>query len=246
MEGQAHDSQCNYLHCVDSRDLGCEHACVAESLHRDWMNLLQPEEKEKLLGTGHSADHAHYRDGRCLPDWEDNPEERELDRLRENDVLKDDDESRSDNEIDTEVSLVTFPSFEGFFGQNTDVMYYSPHCKVAYGPFLGQCATSYEKWTEFFCNLFLGGSIIEALSVIDISERKRPYLHVRSPIMKSWNATTGEYEWHKRSNEECDLTFPMLPVKCFLKAKGTNPARTWSSNLFALRSIRTEVKSSES
>lgn len=234
MERQAHDSQSNYLHCVDSRDLGCEHACVAESLHNDWMDLLDPEEKKKLLGSRPDASHAHHRDGRWLPDWEHSPEEMELDRLREAGILKDDGKSESDDEADGEVSLITFPSFEGFFGQNSDILYYSPHCKVAYGPFLGQCVASYEKWHQFFSCLFLGGSVSEALSVIDMSESKRSYLHVRSPIMKAWNGATGEYEWHKRSNEEHDLTFPMLPVKCFLKARGSNPARTWSSHLFAL------------
>ena len=69
-----------FLHCVDCRDLGCEHACIDDSLHKEWMDLLDPEEKDKLLG-GHAAKRAHYKDGRCLPDWCHSVEESELDRL---------------------------------------------------------------------------------------------------------------------------------------------------------------------
>ena len=231
MEGKDHNDTVD-LHCIDSRDLGCEHACVAESLHQDWMELLQPEEREKILAP---SNHAHHKDGRWLPDWEHNPEEEELDKLRNDGVLNEeednDEEDLATNE-GTNVDLITYPSFEGFFGQNTDILYYAPHCKVAYGPFLGQCVSSLEKFREFFSHMFLGGTVDSALSILDLSENKRPYLHVRSPIMKCFNMETGEYEWHKRNDEEHDLTFPIFPIKCFLKARGSSPPRTWSSQLF--------------
>lgn len=233
MKNKDHNG-CNDVHCVDSRDLGCEHACVAESLHRDWMDLLQPEEKDKLL---ESSNHAHHKDNRWLPDWEHNPEEAELDRLRNDGVLKEEEDDDEEEDLATRsssvhVDLITYPSFEGFFGQNTDILYYAPHCKVAYGPFLGHCATSLEVFREFFTRMFLGGTVDSALSVLDLSKNKRSYLHVRSPIMKAWNIDTGEYEWHKRNDEEHDLTFPIFPINIFLKAKNSDPPRTWSSQLF--------------
>ena len=51
--------------------------------------------------------------------------------------------------------------------------------------------------------------------------------------MKCWNVDSGEYEWHKRENEEHDLTLPMFPIKLFLKSRGSSPAMTWSSSIFA-------------
>lgn len=227
----------NCLHCVDCRDLGCEHACVDDSLHNDWMNLLEPEEKERLLGTGPDATHAHHKDGMCLPDWSHSPEETELDRLRSSGALKDDnaaDDQDSDGLDDTkETDLITFPSFESYFGQCTDILYYTPNYKVSYGPFLGKCVKSLDNWNNFFTELFFGGTVKNALSMLELTNNTSPYIHLRSPIMKCWNSLTGEYEWHQRNDEEHDLTLPILPIKSFLKARGNSPSRTWSSAIFA-------------
>ncbi|KAL7542110.1 hypothetical protein ACHAWF_007092 [Thalassiosira exigua] len=222
-----------FLHCVDCRDLGCEHACVEDSLKTEWMDLLEPEEKERLLGSGPDALHAHHKDGRCLPDWCHSPEESELDKLRSSGVLKSDDTGDEKSDSDVDDDIITFPSLESFFGQCTDILYYTPHYKVAYGPFLGKCAQSYEKWNDFFVELFFGGTIERAIGMLDLASNNRPYLHVRSPIMKCWNASTGEYEWHRRENEESDLTLPLFPLKSVLKARGSNPARTWSSDVIS-------------
>eukprot|EP00956_Cyclotella_meneghiniana_P026248 scaffold56240_cov38-Cyclotella_meneghiniana.AAC.1 len=68
MERDARDNDNNsdthsiFLHCVDCRDLGCEHACIDDSLRKEWMDLLDPDEKDKLLGG--TAD-THKR--KCLP-----------------------------------------------------------------------------------------------------------------------------------------------------------------------------------
>lgn len=130
--------------------------------------------------------------------------------------------------------LITFPSLESFFGQNTDILYYTPNVKVAFAPFLGRCVKSFGNWNSFFSELFFGGTVDRAISLLDLSSDNRPHLHVRSPIIKYWNRESGDYEWHKRENEETDLTLPFLPIKSFLKAKGSGPEiRTWSSNIFA-------------
>mmetsp|Transcript_17601 Transcript_17601/g.38112 ORF Transcript_17601/g.38112 Transcript_17601/m.38112 type:complete len:813 (+) Transcript_17601:1-2439(+) len=221
-----------FLHCVDCRDLGCEHACVDESLHKDWMDMLDSDEKEKLLGSRPGTIHAHHKDGRCLPDLNHSPEENELEQLRSRGLVRNDDVGDQENETaESGTELITFPSMESFFGQCTDILYYAPNYKVAYGPFLGNCVKSFDKWDSFFTELFLGGQICRALSNLDLSNREN--LHIRSPIMKFWNAETGEYEWHRREDEEYDISLPLLPVKCFLKARGSMAPRTWSSNIFA-------------
>ncbi|KAL7529947.1 hypothetical protein ACHAXR_005418 [Thalassiosira sp. AJA248-18] len=200
------------------------------------MDLLNPEEKEKLLGSGPGDKHTHHKDGRCLPDWCHSPEESELDQLRNSGVLKEADTEDQDSDVDDDnnTDLITFPSLESFFGQSTDILYYTPNFKVAYAPFLGKCVQSFDKWDSFFTELFFGGTVDRALSMLELSSNtSRSTLHIRSPIMKCWNAEIGEYEWHKRENEESDLTLPMLPIKSFLKARGSSPARTWSSMIFA-------------
>jgi len=237
-----------WLHCVDSRDLGCEHACVASSLHERWLGLLRPEERAALLGeaspsssdgNGGGAVRAHWKGGRCFPEFCANPEDARLEELRKRGVLKDDDDDpppkddgppRRDDESDFPV---TFPSFELFFGQNTDVLYYDPHVKVAYAHFLARCVKSPENWETFFASLFFGGTVVEALSALDLRPNRRPYLHIRSPILKDWNPKTGEYEWSRRNDDEMDVTSPFLPVGCHLKAAGSDPPRTWSSQIYA-------------
>lgn len=37
----------------------------------------------------------------------------------------------------------------------------------------------------------------------------------------------------RKDNDDHNLSFPMLPVKAFLKAKGSQPPKTWSSNLYS-------------
>ena len=90
------------------------------------------------------------------------------------------------------------------------------------------------KWNSFFAELFFGGTVGRALSLLDLSSSHE--LHVRSPLLKYWNATTGEYEWHERANRDDYVNLPFLPIKCFLKAKGSDPVRTWTSSIFALLS----------
>ena len=55
------------------------------------------------------------------------------------------------------------PSFEAFFGQSGEVLYYSPHVKLLYAPFLATCVRSLANWEAFFTLLFMGGTVDEAL-----------------------------------------------------------------------------------
>ena len=221
-----------FMHCVDCRDLGCKQSCVDETLHGEWMGLLDPGE-----GSGPGG-----------PPWGRSPEEVELERLRigrgvldeidhrvdgddgdgkeDGEPIDDDDDASSDDD------LVAFPSMEKFFGQCTDVMYYAPNYKVAYAPFLGRCVKSIDNWNTFFAELFLGGTVGSAVKMLDLSVGGD--LHVRSPIVKIiTNEETGECELRKRVDEEHEVSLPLLPIKAFLKARGSEPARTWSSGLFA-------------
>jgi len=219
-----------WLHCVDSRDLGCDSARVSKSYKEGWMELLSKNAQELLKKI-------------------ENPELEELTRLRENGLLVDSDsesgtsspsedkkkdhDKKNNDEETIDLDSITFPSFEGFFGQNTDTLYYTPNVKTLYAPFLAKCVGSISVWEQFFTNLFFGGTIPDALGLLKLNKNHKQFVHVRSPIQKVWNVKNKEYKWKERDDEEGNVTFPYFPFNCFLKAKGSEPSRTWSSNLYS-------------
>ena len=108
-----------------------------------------------------------------------NPERSFLETLRiEGKLAEVGNQDDSENE---EKEQFTYPSFEGFFGQNSENLYYSKCVKLSYSPFLGKCVQSLAKWEQFFTNLFLGGTIVDALSLLNLEDSKE-YVYVRSPI----------------------------------------------------------------
>eukprot|EP00978_Attheya_sp_CCMP212_P002205 scaffold4508_cov43-Attheya_sp.AAC.2 len=219
-----------WFHCVDHRDLGCEDATCAKALKPQWHNLLTPDE-QTILTTKTSNGKP------MVPPWKTNPEDVELESLRTNGKLsvRDDEEEKEENDDkekknpdkddQDEEDYFTFPSFEGFFGQISNVLYYDLHAKLSYAPFLSKCVGSMSNWHDFFTSLFFGGTISDAMSHLQI-ETNEGYLHVRSPLQKIGDSL------YERDTYEFDATFPFFPVTAFLKAKGSGPSRTWSSNLY--------------
>jgi hypothetical protein len=41
---------------------------------------------------------------------------------------------------------MSLPSFESFFGQSSDILYYTPHVKMMFSPFLATCVGSLAAW----------------------------------------------------------------------------------------------------
>ena len=41
---------------------------------------------------------------------------------------------------------MSLPSFESFFGQSSDILYYTPHVKMLFSPFLATCVGSLAAW----------------------------------------------------------------------------------------------------
>jgi len=238
----------NWLHCIDSRDLGCESACHAESLKQQWYDILSQDEREILSKPKDVAKDAcpvnERGDAmRFLPAKKLNPELIELDRLRSEGLLVqgddddddvDGDEAKTEYEHDAENLEFTFPSFELFFGSISDNLYYSPNVKLAYSPFLVHCVESLDNWEAFFIALFFGGTIPEALERLDLrATNSKSSVHVRSPILQQWDPQSNSYVWRQRDEEEEYVTCPFFPFTFHLVAKGSSPPRTWSSQLFA-------------
>jgi hypothetical protein len=234
----------NWLHCIDVRDLGCESACHAESAKQQWYDLLLQEERGVLSNPEDVAKDAcpvnEKGDAmRFLPANKLNPEWIELERLISEGLLvreKDGDagDGESEYERDEELLEFTFPSFECFFGGNSDNMYYSPHVKLAYSPFLFHCVKSLDTWNAFFTALFFGGTISEAIEMLNLrAANSRESVHIRSPILQQWDPQSNSYVWKERDKEEDYVTCPYFPFAFHLVAKGSSPPRTWSSQLFA-------------
>ena len=236
-----------WLHCVDIRDIGCEAACHSQSVKGMWNSLLlSSEEAAALVGAKASSEKmppflrlepdASNCSIKFVPENRMNPERVELEQLRSegNLVVPDDDEEEKETVVeDEEDDGFTFPSFEGFFGQNTDFLYYSPHVKMSYAPFLAKCVKSLPNWEIFFSNLFFGGTIPDALENLDLDGNKKEYLYVRSAILKAWNEETSSFEYHERDDGEHYISYPFFPFIFHLFAKGSNPPQTLSSHLFA-------------
>ena len=179
-----------------------------------------------------------------------NPEKKVLELLNSKGELiidDEDDEFCTDGDAEDDEDAFTFPSFEGFFGQCTDFLYYSKHVKLSYSPFLAKCVKSLAIWEKFFTTLFLGGGTIpDALSLLDLDPQNRGYLYVRSPIHKiqkddnnnNNDDNLSSYEYHYRDDGEHYITYPFFPYLFYLYAKegedssSPSPPRTWSSNLF--------------
>ena len=114
----------------------------------------------------------------------------------------------------------------------SDYLYYSLHVNLYYSPFLAKCVKSLGVWEQFFTNLFLGGTIPDALDLLDLDDGNKKYLYVRSPIQKVYNAGAGSYEYSHRDDGENYITYPFFPFIHYLYAKDSSE-RTYSSELFA-------------
>lgn len=244
---ESNDSKCSddngyipfsgWVHCVDMRELGCEASCCEDSIKKRWKSMLTEDERKALelldtngknLASRSLELDSMNRDYKFLPENMMNPERIELEQMRSSGMLIDEEDPK---ENDSEESELTLPSFEGFFGQISDFLYYSPHVKLVYAPFLAKCVKSFSNLEHFFKLLFFGGTIPDSLALLDLNHSK-DYLYVRSPILKLWNEENSLYEYRFRDDGGHYITYPFFPFIFHLCAKGSSPPRTWSSHLF--------------
>ena len=223
-----------WFHCVDTRSLGCQTECQSGPTKAKWNALLLKDEAPVLLDDHNDrtsflpleAD-ATGRFIKFVPESRMNPERLVYNEMKSKGaIVEDEDESES------EEGDFTFPSFEGFLGQNADFLYYDSHVNVSYSPFLAKCVGSLEKWESFFTELFFGGNIAEALAYIDLQNEKE-HLYVRSPIQKTWDPDAATYAYEARDDGEHYITQPFFPFIFYLSSSSGEKSRTWSSELFA-------------
>lgn len=122
------------------------------------------------------------------------------------------------------------PSWEAFFGGAADLLYYAPHVKADFTPFLRDCVGSAAKMREFFQALFFK-TVPMALSTINLNETSRPSAHIRSLALETDEATVlRRPAGHCQSGRQ---TIPVraAPVDRYLKARGCEVPRTWVSGI---------------
>lgn len=121
------------------------------------------------------------------------------------------------------------PSWEAFFGGAADLLYYAPHIKADYAPFLSDCVGSPEKLRNFFQHLYFG-TVPEALSTIRIREETLPSTHVRSLVLEAAGTRLRRPAGHCKSGR-CTIPVRKAPIHRYLTARGFDTPRTWVAGI---------------
>lgn len=192
---------------------------VQASLPRECIHAIDPRE----LGEG--SEEASLRDAfqkLLLQPLPRDTELVELDKLRAKQVLVDG--SRRSTQQETSPAV---PSFEAYFGCAADLLYYHPEVKADFTPFLTQCVGSADALRRFFAALFFE-TVPEALAQIKLADDVRPFTRLRS---LAFQPQALEAALLRRPSERPRIPVKAMPVDRFLKARGTEPPRTWVSAL---------------
>ncbi|CAK9069719.1 unnamed protein product [Durusdinium trenchii] len=117
------------------------------------------------------------------------------------------------------------PSWEAFFGAAAELLYYSPHVKADYVPFLTGCIGAGLALKAFFKDLVFG-TVPEAMSRLRLEGELRSMACLRSLVYRE----AGGKLW-RRPNDGGLVPVRRAPLERYLKAKGSQPPRTWISGL---------------
>jgi len=158
-------------------------------------------------------------------------EEEELQRLGAELAIDDPEEGPSTDAWKEERSrrCPPVPSWEAFFGAAAELLYYSPQVKGDYAPFLARCVRTPAKMWAFFDALYFG-TVPEAVAVADLSPDQRPLAQVRSLAFRPPGAGAPLL---RRPPVQSKVPVRAAPLERYLKAKGSEPPRTWVSGLAA-------------
>uniref|UniRef100_A0A7S2XKA7 Uncharacterized protein n=1 Tax=Attheya septentrionalis TaxID=420275 RepID=A0A7S2XKA7_9STRA len=256
---ETNESVPEWLHCVDIRGLGDTHDSFP-TIRSQWTHLLTPEElnalssqgennpsqlpqwyinpeqteleslqKEGLLqkrkDDGDSSSSSSSSSGNTATSTRSSSGSSSEEEVGDKDGTEEEAGDKEGAEDECRIGRA-LPCFEGFFGQNTCIVYYDLHIQLAYAPFLAKCVQSLDNCHEFFLGMFFGGTIPDALGRLKLTDDTKGFFHVRSPLQKIGDS------YYERDMSELETKFPFFPLTAFLKAKGSNPSRTWSSQLY--------------
>lgn len=124
------------------------------------------------------------------------------------------------------LSPCPLPSWEAFFGATAELLYYSPHVKADFTPFLVHCVRSPEALHLFFEALFFR-SVPEALAALHLAKRDRPATRIRSLAFRRASDDTLQ----RRHRSDGLVPCRAAPIDRYLKARGSYPPRTWVAGM---------------
>jgi hypothetical protein len=126
-----------------------------------------------------------------------------------------------------DVKPCPLPSWEAYFGCTASILLYSRHVKIDFVPLFAKCLKSPEKLSQFFDALYFG-TVPDAVNQMGlVDEETRSLSRIRSLIQK----TTHGGELVQRQSDEGLVPVKAAPVDRYLKARGSEPPRTWVSGL---------------
>ncbi|CAJ1371245.1 unnamed protein product [Effrenium voratum] len=124
------------------------------------------------------------------------------------------------------------PSWEAFFGAAAELLYYSPHVKADYVPFLLGCVVpdagpgARPSALKSFFNSLVFGTVPEAIGKLRMDSECVSMAYLRS---LAYREADGKL-W-RRPSDNGVVPVRAAPVSQYLKARGSNPPRTWISSL---------------
>mmetsp|Transcript_100696 Transcript_100696/g.323321 ORF Transcript_100696/g.323321 Transcript_100696/m.323321 type:complete len:731 (+) Transcript_100696:3-2195(+) len=118
------------------------------------------------------------------------------------------------------------PSWEGYFSAAAELLYYSPQVKADYAPFLARCVGSRKAAWNFFEALYFR-TIPEAIAAINLGTETRPFAQTRSLAYQP----PGGGPLFRRLAVQSKIPVRAPPLERCLKARGSNPPRTWISGI---------------
>jgi len=119
------------------------------------------------------------------------------------------------------------PSWELYFGQTAELLYYSGGVKADYAPFLRTCLPTPQRVLSFFDDLYFG-TVQQAVSHLGpMDDSVRSLMRIRS----RGHRTAPNKTLCRRPSDLGILPVKVAPLDKYLKARGSNPPRTWVSGL---------------
>lgn len=120
------------------------------------------------------------------------------------------------------------PSWESYFGAAAELLYYSYYIQADYAPFLAKCVRNADMLGRFFDALCFE-TVPEALKFLRIDDTTRPLTRIRSLAFRAPGSTT----LFERPGDQGTVPVKVAPLDGYLKARGSDPPRTWVSGLAA-------------
>lgn len=204
------------LHGVDPRELGCDNDPCTYDAFQSLVSETLPQDAEEILldklGAGPALQAMELPTSPLLKPAVMRRQRRQWRRAR-----------RIQQNRPQPV-----PSWEAFFGVAAEILYHSPVVKADYTPFLAKCVRSPEALQNFFEKLYFG-TLPEALSQVRLDEETRCFARTRSLAYLPPGQKTASLM--RRPDDQGLVPIKAAPLDVYLKARGSQPPRTWVSGL---------------